>query len=84
LSLDVHAISDLRTPLVAVTVTAALSWPGGGRQWTWQGDLAADACAKVGTVRADLPSRGGAITLDLRLSAGEVQAGNRYESRIQL
>jgi hypothetical protein len=51
--------------------------------WNWQGDLAADACVKVGTVHTDLPSRTGVLTLDLRLSAGEVQAVNRYESRIQ-
>ena len=83
LLLDVHAVSDLRGPLGPVTVTATLAWPGGGREWTWAGELAADACAKVGTVRADLPARDGAVTLDLRLAAGDVQAVNRYESRIQ-
>ena len=82
IALDVHVVSDLRTPIAGGRVTARLSWPGGGHRWEWAGDIPADTCLRVGTVQALAPGTAGDLTLDLELDAGDVKAANRYASRI--
>ena len=64
-------------------VTARLSWDGGHHGWRWQGDVAADACARAGTVSFVVPDAPGPLTLDLDLVAGDVAATNRYVSVIR-
>ncbi|HUF32306.1 MAG TPA: hypothetical protein VMN58_03740 [Acidimicrobiales bacterium] len=81
LALDVHVVSDLRRPLTA-TVTATLAWDGGERTWRWEGEVAADAVARVGTVEAVVPDEPGALTLTLTLRSPDATADNRYESTI--
>ena len=83
LALDIHVVSDRRTPVDAAEVTAKLSWPGGDRAWRWTGDVPADACAKVGTLSVIVPDASGPLALDveLRLPDGE-HLTNRYESFI--
>ncbi|MHB1535620.1 MAG: glycoside hydrolase family 2 protein, partial [Acidimicrobiales bacterium] len=56
LRLDVHAVSDLRVPIAGATATAVLTWPGGSRRWRFTGDVAADACSRVGRIDATLPA----------------------------
>jgi beta-mannosidase len=71
LALDVHVVSDLRTPIEAARVTAVLSWPGGEHTWRWRGEVGADECARVGTIQAVVPDLGpdatGVLALDLEL-----------------
>jgi beta-mannosidase len=85
LALDVHVVSDLRTPIDDARLTATLTWPGGGHTWRWGGEVGADACVRVGTIQAMVPDLGadaaGVLVLDLelRLPDGEVVT-NRYDA----
>jgi beta-mannosidase len=83
LALDIHVVSDRRDPVDGAEVTAKLSWAGGDQAWRWAGDVAADACAKVGTLSVIVPDAVGPLALDveLRLPDGE-RIANRYESAI--
>jgi beta-mannosidase len=81
-ALDVHVVNDLRRPLPGATVTARLAWDGGEAAWSWEGDVPADDCARVGMVRAIVPDAPGPLTLELALDHPHARAANRYESRI--
>ena len=87
LALDVHVVSDLRTPIDDVRVTATLSWPGGDHTWRWRGAVGPDECVRVGTIQAVVPDLGpdaaGVLALDLELLRpdGEVVT-NHDESRL--
>ena len=70
LTLDVHVVSDLRVPVVDLEVSATLTWPGGEQSWRFGGDVKADAVARVGTLRFEVPDRPGPLILKLTL-AGE-------------
>jgi beta-mannosidase len=80
LALDVHVVSDRRTPIADAEVTATLSWDGGSREWRWAGDVGADACVRVGVLQTELPDAEGPVVLDLslRLPDGELVT-NRYQ-----
>lgn len=67
LALDVHVVSDLRTPLEGVTATIRATWPGGEHTWRARGDVGADACALVTTVQLVVPDAPGALALELTL-----------------
>ena len=82
LALDVHVVSDLRTPLAGAMVEARMSWDGGDHHWRWRGDVGADTCVRVATVQFVVPQAAGTLVLDLRLAAGKVTAANRYETMI--
>ncbi len=77
-----HVVSDVRHALRGARVTARLSWPGGGHAWRWSGDVAADACERVGTVSFVVPEVTGPLALDLDLVCGDVAVSNRYEGVI--
>lgn len=83
--LEVHVVSDLRTPIAGAEVQATLEWAGGATEWRWVGDIAADSCERVGTVGAVVPDAPGALVLDLRC---EIHGGsgapivNRYVTTI--
>jgi beta-mannosidase len=81
-NLQVHVVSDLRQALPGATVTARLSGPELERDWRWVGDVPADSCVRVGTVRATAPDRPGPLVLELDVRAGEVVAANRYTSTV--
>ena len=74
LRLDVHVVSDLRHPLEAVRVLASL----GDERFGWDGDVPADACVRVGTIRATAPTVPGPLRLALTLTAGTLVAHNHY------
>ena len=79
LALDVHVVSDRRTPIADAELTATLSWDGGSREWRWAGDVGADACVLAGTIRTVLPGSGPVVVdLSLRLPDGELVT-NRYQ-----
>ncbi len=90
LALDVHVVNDLRGPVQGV-VQARLSWPGGDHDWRWQGEVAPDDCARVGTLQFVVPevATEGPLTLDLRFRADGVDTGpgleaaNRYQAAIR-
>jgi hypothetical protein len=76
LALDVHVVSDLRTPLDAV-VTASVGWPGGGHTWCWRGSVPADAVVRVGTLALVVPDVDGELVVDLELVADGRVVTNR-------
>ena len=79
LALDVHVVSDLRTPIDVAVVTARVTWSGGSHGWRFGGAIPADDCVRVGTLSIVVPDAPGVLTLDLDLVAGDVVASNRYE-----
>jgi len=83
LDLDVHVVSDLRVPLAGAEVTALLSWPDGERRWQWEGDVPADACVRIGTIRFEVPhDASGCLDLALSFRRGDVVAENRYSTTV--
>lgn len=82
LALDVHVVSDLRTPVHGMQVVAVLRWESGSASWSWAGDVPADSCERVGMVRAVVPDVPGPLVLELDLAGPDVKAANRYESAI--
>ena len=64
LSLDVHVVNDLHIALSDIVVHAHLSYgeqfadraEGEDRRaWSWQGDIGADVCERVGTIELEVP-----------------------------
>jgi len=82
LALDVHVISDLRTPLDGVEVTATLTWPDGVRTWRWGGDLPADSCQRVGTMQIVAPDGAGMLIVELTCTSVAGTAENRYTATL--
>jgi beta-mannosidase len=78
IALDIHVVSDLRTPVEGVRATARLVWSGGEHRWDWEGDIPPDACVRVGTIQAMAPERPGPLALELALDGPDVKATNRY------
>lgn len=81
-ALDVHVVSERRTPLDGAVARATLHWPGGHHEWAWHGDLAADACTRVGTIRFVVPDILGQISIDLSVEHHDTAASNRYVSAV--
>lgn len=75
LRLALHAVSDLRRAVTGAEVRARVSWPGGQRLWRWGGDLAPDACVRIGRIELTLPTdaRPGPlrVELDLQFPGGD-------------
>jgi beta-mannosidase len=82
IDLDVHVVSDLRTPIDFAVVDAVVTWPGGERRWRFGGPVGADDVAKVGHLEFAVPEAPGPLTLDLQLTAGDVTSANRYTTTI--
>ena len=84
LALDVHVVSDLRHAIDGAVITAVLRWAGGDRTWRWQGDIAADSCARVGTAQVVVPDAIGplTLTLDCTWPGQDGPATNCYEAAI--
>jgi beta-mannosidase len=87
IALDVHAVSDLREPLGAVRITATARWeddPDRDAPWTrrvvWEGDLAADDCARIGRFTFETPTGHGPIVVDLELVSDHKVVTNRYRT----
>jgi beta-mannosidase len=84
LTLDVHAVSDLRGPLDSALATAVVRWPGGQKEWRYGGAVPADSCVRIGRVDLALPASAGTgplvVELGLRWNSGQV--ANRYVSQV--
>jgi beta-mannosidase len=83
IALDVHVVSDVRSPITEAVATARLSWSGGEQAWEWGGDIPPDSCVRIGTVQAMAPEVPGALTLELTLVAPDLKCTNRYDSRVE-
>ena len=74
IALDVHVVSDLRRPLADLRVTATLgAWTA-----TWGGEVPADGCVRVGTIRTLAPLIASQSVLELSLAGPDVSAHNTY------
>jgi beta-mannosidase len=84
-ALDVHVVSDLRTPLAGVVAVAVLRWPGAEKTWRYKGDVPADSCVRVGRVDCILPAsiEPGPLALDLTLRWDGGGTSNSYRSRVE-
>lgn len=89
--LDVHAVSDLRVTVPDLVATARVSWVEQGLPrslaWSWEGDLPADACTRIGAIDFTVPPADGPLTVDLTLTHAVTPEGtpepvavNRYET----
>ena len=77
LALDVHVVSDLRSALEEVLVTATVRWPGGDHAWTWEGTVPPDSVVRVGTISIVVPDAPGALAIELALAGPGHVTGNR-------
>lgn len=82
LSLDVHAVSDLRHTIDGAVVDVTASWSGGSRRWRFGGDVDPDECVRVGTITMDVPDALGALNIDVILTAGDMILTNHYSTAI--
>ena len=81
LALDVHVVSDRRHDLSG-RVVAELAWDGGSHRWTFEGDVPADTCVRVGTVQFEVPDAPGELALTLSGQVGDDAVDNRYVTTI--
>ena len=82
LRLAVHVVNDLRCELAPALVRVIARWGGGERSWAFGGDVPADECIKAGRIELDVPETLGALTFDLRFTAGDVVATNHYATAV--
>ena len=80
-ALDVHVVSDRRTDATG-QVDAELRWDGGGHCWSFEGDVPADSCVRVGTVQFEVPDAPGDLVLELSGRLGGDAVDNRYSTTI--
>ena len=80
LSLQIHAVSDLRHSLGPVTVSATASLEDWHHERSWTGHLEADSCSLIGVLDIEVPDRTGAMVIDLALQATDRVASNRYQT----
>lgn len=78
LELDVHVVSDRREPLEGAEVTAVLRSAGGEQRWAWTGDVPADGCVRVGTVRTVVPADPDGLELQVVCSSTAGTVTNTY------
>lgn len=79
LVLGIHAINDSFISYNDMIVSAHLLYGSERRHvWTWQGDLPADGCVRVGSIEVEVPDIDDAIVIDLDLDGDGVSVRNRY------
>ena len=86
ISLELHAISDLRHSLIEARVTAVVASGNTRLEWSWEGDLPADDCTRIGTVDfivSNPETNNDDVVLDLTLECGDVVATNRYTALVR-
>lgn len=83
---DVHLVSDLRTPLHDVRVAATVAWAGGSTERSFGGSVDADDVVKVGTIDLEVPDTLGELAVELVATSadGDELARNRYTTAVVL
>ncbi len=84
LTLDLHAVSDVRRPLEEAVAEARLSWSGGEREWRFAGDIPADSCVRIGRLDHLFgpETEPGPVQIDLTLRWAGGTTTNSYSSRV--
>ena len=83
--LDVHVVSDQRTPLDDLTASARLTWSGGEHEWAWQGQIGADSVARIGSINWIVPDVIGRVELLVQLRQNNDDlASNLYHGTIRI
>ena len=87
LTLDVHAVNDLRTAVTDATVSVTCTWRGGRRDWAFRGDIGADSCQRIARLALTVPDADGDFFLGIALTGRDaagvpVSATRRAGSRI--
>ena len=82
MAIDIHVVSDLRTPMQEIEVSARLQWAGGEQRWRFGGDVDADTCLRIGTLAISVPDASGRLTLELSMSGYDLPDGSvtRHDS----
>jgi beta-mannosidase len=78
--LAVHAVSDLRSDLEPVQVTATARLDDWLIERRWQGKVPADSCSFIGSLSFTVPDLTGALVIDLELETPDRAASNRYQT----
>jgi beta-mannosidase len=85
--LALHVVSDLRVPMAGVVVRAEMTWPGGNRTWSFEGDVPADSCVRIGRLEVTIPADGAEGEVELRVTLrcphpGPEEVHSAYFSRV--
>lgn len=80
LSIAVHAVSDLRRRIEDVSVKATARCGDWMTERRWVGDLPADSCEHVGTLKFTVPDTTGVLTIDVELDAADHMVTNRLHT----
>ncbi|MGI9602850.1 MAG: glycoside hydrolase family 2 protein [Acidimicrobiales bacterium] len=83
ITLDIHAINDLRQTIPAARIKAVVDVDGDQRTWVWEGELPADEVVRVGQVEWPTPSTDAEVVLDLELTSELATATNRYNAVVR-
>ncbi len=84
LLLDLHAVSDLRRPLLNAVARAVVRWPGGSQAWQYAGEVPADSCVRIGCIDHAVPeeTEPGPLAVELDLSWDGGHVSNAYLSEV--
>jgi beta-mannosidase len=82
IALDIHVVSEARHDLADARLDAVLRWTGGSHTWQFTGEVPADSCVRIGTIRFIVPAIVGLLELDLGLTSADGAATNRYKSSV--
>ncbi|MFP5322451.1 MAG: glycosyl hydrolase 2 galactose-binding domain-containing protein [Acidimicrobiia bacterium] len=70
LALDVHVVSDRRIDLSG-QIEAEVRWDGGAHRWSFEGEVPADSCVRVGTIQLEVPDAPGELVVHLHGRVGD-------------
>ncbi len=83
LELDVHVVSDARISYSDMIVRTDLLWEGEVRRsWSWEGDIPADECVRVGTLVIEVPDTTDDLLIDVELAGDGPSYAARYGTHV--
>jgi beta-mannosidase len=83
IEVDVHVISDLRHELDFAVVDAVVSSALGAETFRFGGPVPADEVVRVGRLRVEVTAASGPLSIELRMTCGDVTSTNRYETVVR-